>query len=636
LDQWEEANIPEAEQIARRAGMGLSLNLGSYVLFARIKTLMGRDLKPHDIAYEQNQRAQVSVTHSLGGPNGRRNWYQAVRNVLEQVADEGISQLATAEQKPETWANTRALWLPGGSSSIKDPKWHQRHGEFKSVINKCAASKKLTHANRPMSLHDILARKAQICTRAATKNEPGLKKRPLHAADDYSYLAAAYASAGLEKVFSVRGSVMRQKPNDVIETTSAVQSANKNRLVLCIDYSDYNKTHTITTRVMLNLLIAKQLQRHNRQNQAAAARWIAEAHTRHYINGVKINQGLSSGERDTARDNTTLHLAYAQVAYNAAGYNGQINANHFFRCCGDDEIIVGMTWEQALDYTDELQMEKHILQKRKILLSQTHGEFLQYNMFADGRLPQQPLAPAIINFVSGSWYKATNYDPIQIPKQVADASAGLYRRGMDMNTARKLTISCCNWLCEETAWRKRLNATDLFGAEQPMPDEPQREALQTITATDMQKTPAVRDYVNYVCAKYPELISDGNVHSVTRMAWNSVYAQPIAEVTKRVKIIEKDDDIVNTPKPKNNVDTYKLTKQWLNAPANDRTDPMELLAFACGLPAKMLKTTKLVMQAYSSMTPGQRSLLNYKCPGPWQLPWYERIVLPGAAAGLVC
>jgi hypothetical protein len=174
--------------------------------------------------------------------------------VLEQVTAEGIAQLATAEQKPENWAKTRALWLPGGSSSIKDPKWQTRHHQFSSVINKCAASKKLTHANREMSLHQILQRKPEIKTRAATKNEPGLKRRPLHAADDHSYLAAAYASAGLEKVFSVRGSVMRQKPNDVIETTAALQAANTKRLVLCIDYSDYNKTHTIMTRVMLNLL----------------------------------------------------------------------------------------------------------------------------------------------------------------------------------------------------------------------------------------------------------------------------------------------------------------------------------------------------------------------------------------------
>jgi hypothetical protein len=597
---------------------------------------MGRDLKPHDITDEQEQRAQVSVTHTLGGPDGRKKWYQAVRNILEQVTAEGIDQLATAEQKPESWSKTRALWLPGGSSSIKDPIWQSRHPEFSPVASKCSSSKKLTHANRPMSLDEILARKPEIRTRAATKNEPGLKRRPLHAADDYSYLAAAYASAGLEKVFSVRGSVMRQKPNDVIETTAAVQCANKKKLVLCIDYSDYNKTHTIMTRVMLNLLIAKQLERHGRNNQAKAATWIAHAHTKHYINNVKINQGLSSGERDTARDNTTLHLAYAQVAYNAAGYSGQINANHFFRCCGDDEIIVGMTWEQALDYTDELQLEKHILQKRKILLSQTHGEFLQYNMFSDGRLPQQPLAPALINYVSGSWYKATNYDPVQIPKQVADASAGLYRRGLDLEIARRLAIACCNWLCKSTAWRRRLNATDLFGQTADMPEEPKRQVLADITTAQMQKTPAVKDYVNYVAAKYPKLISDQSTHPIARMAWNSIYAQPIAEITKKIKTEECDDTRVNTPKPKNNVDTYKLTKQWLHAPANDRTDPMELLAFACGLPAKMLKTKQQVMLAYASMTPGQQSILNYKSPGPWKIPWYEKIVLPGAAAGLVC
>jgi hypothetical protein len=595
---------------------------------------MGRDLRSHDVEAEILARKEVSVTHSLGGADGRRKWYSAIANELKSITQEAISQLPPGEQSPSDWAATRAMWLPGGSSSVKQDVWDKAWGPLKTVKAKCQRSKKLVHGQEEMSLDELLAHKPAIRTRAATKNEPGLKRRPLHAADDTSYLIAAYASAGLEKTFSVKGSVMRQRPNDVVETTLAVQRSNSNHLVLCIDYSDYNKTHTLTTRMLLNTILAHALDKAGRPNQAKAARWIRDAHANHSINGVKINQGLSSGERDTARDNTTLHLAYAQVAYRAAGLQGNIHETHFFRCCGDDEILVGMDWADAIAYTDELAMQGHALQQRKIMLSETHGEFLQYNMFADGRLPTQPLAPALINFVSGSWYKATNYDPVLIPEQVSSAAGGLHRRGVALTTARKLAIACCNWLCKDTAWKKRLESTDLFGQLQTTPSDVRREKLAMPGPSVMLDVKGVRDYTTYMTKKYPTLTQLMGTQATTAMAWQSIYAQPLAELQKSVPPQEDDQMRVTEILPGEQPETKELARRWLNAPANDRADPMEILAFSCGLPAKALKTPALVRAAYQDMSPAKRSLLSHKVPSPWSPTWYERVLLPGAAIGL--
>jgi hypothetical protein len=138
---------------------------------------------------------------------------------------------------------------------------------------------------------------------------------------------------------------------------------------------------------------------------------MARAHLNHRVDGLLVNQGLSSGERDTARDNTLLHLIYYNLAKDELRRDGTDLQDGFTRMCGDDEIMVNVGWYKAMLYIAELKRQDHLLQDRKLLISHTTGEFLQYNMYTDGSIPRQPVCPNIVNFVSGSWYKTASYNP---------------------------------------------------------------------------------------------------------------------------------------------------------------------------------------------------------------------------------
>lgn len=77
--------------------------------------------------------------------------------------------------------------MPTGTSSIKkdtnDSKWIIQAQEKGWPL-----SKKYRWANRECSLKECLQREPRIDARAATKNEPGLKRRALRAMDDHSFL----------------------------------------------------------------------------------------------------------------------------------------------------------------------------------------------------------------------------------------------------------------------------------------------------------------------------------------------------------------------------------------------------------------------------------------------------------------
>jgi len=636
LEDWLDEDIPEAEQITRRAGCGMSGTSGSYVLFGRIKTLMGRDLRGHDIKDEIEQRSCVSVTHAMGPELSRDAWYRALHYELHQVVGEAMSRTSPGEQSPAQWGNTRAIWMPGGTSSEKTGNWHalaeQCDLDPKILIN----SKKMVWATQPLDLGQLLKQTPAINARAATKNEPGLKRRPLHAANDTSYLIASYASAGAEKTHSIRGSVMRQRPNDVLEAMLALKQASEDKLVLCVDYADYNKTHTILTRCLLSAISSRALLAAGKQQMAQAADWMCRAHQNHYINGVRIAQGLSSGERDTAKDNTTLHLAYANMAWKAACGGRQIDTDCFFRCCGDDELLVGCTWLQAIAYIDELQAQGHRLQVRKLMLSSDHGEFLQYNMFSRGGLPKQPLAPALINFVSGSWYKSSSYIKEQIASQVASSAAGICRRGVDLGVARKLAISCCNWLVGEAAdWRAQLAATDLFGnhaVDPPAKSEP------VAPTTGMKESLAAQDFCNYMRGRYPALVSRYGEPHIKAAAAASAFAQILSEATrKRDKQLVTTHSIDQVPIVEPDVrDELQLATKCINSPSGSREDYRDMVAFTAGLPPSLLRTDHDMMQAYSAMPCGAQTRVCWQPRPILKLEWYEKLYLPGALVNNVC
>jgi hypothetical protein len=635
LSLWESQNIIELEQIARRSSSMHGGAQGSHVLVARLKTLMGRDLRGHDTSAEIEQRCALGQPHEYGPsqPWPRANWRRDVIAVLQKLLGTALDEhVPSRDQEPSRWAVTRGLWLPAGTSSNKITTADPAGPTLAAARSKgWPYSKKAAWANSQLKLSELLSKQPRIDARGATKNEPGLKRRALRAADDCSYLIAAYASAGLEKTYTEAGAVMRQRPSDVQETTRAV--ANNKDHILCVDYSDFNLTHQVSIRAAMSQVLADIYRNKGMPHAADAATWMRDAHFNHHIDGHRVLRGLSSGERDTARDNTVLHTAYATIAMLAQGAAGQRLQQGFFRCCGDDEILVGVRWPDAVGYVLELEAQGHAIQHRKIMLSQHTGEFLQYNMFTDARMPTQPICPALINAVSGSWYKSSRYDPASVPQQAADAFSALARRGLNQLTAKKLTISCCNWLVPQMPWRRMLNAHHFFASTTLKPDTNTATTLADVRAACIPTSVAARDYCTWLQTRYPTLFTalPAIGAQVIGAIDLDIYGAAVAALkTTPADAVQAEDDIsvgsVDRPFP---TETGALARAWLAADGARRVDQFEALAFATGLPVSLLKGPTLT-QVVKALRNEDLAKVAIEHNRPLPMKGAMRFMLPGA------
>jgi hypothetical protein len=602
-----------------------------------MKTLLGRDLRGHDEDEELDERCNVGIVHGfdVGGRYLTERWNRDLAKALTAMVEDAIGRAPAQDQDPLKWSQTRGLWMPGGTSSHKERL--QNNDVTKAAAEKgWSYSKKAAWADVELSLHQLLSLEPKMVVRSATKNEPGLKRRALRASDDESYLIAAYASAALEKTFSVGGAVMRQRPYDVKEAASAVYY-NRRGYNICIDYSNFNTTHQVTSRVLLNEIIARQYAAKGQELNAQAASWIAKAHYNHWASGRLVNRGLSSGERDTARDNTILHVAYAKLAQQALEVVAPSLRRSMQRFCGDDEIIIGCDWYDAVQYVDELERQGHHIQQKKIMLSKDHGEFLQYNMSAAHPMPAQPLAPALINAISGSWYKNSRYDIDAIPQQSADTVGGLVRRGLTIETGQKLAISCCSWLCKGRDWKTRLRATGLFGAV--VAEAP--PSSTNVTVEDMRNkfpvpTKCSKDYVTWLHATYPKLAEHISTADISSFIDLDIFGSAVAVLRKEQNVEEHiDDNRLQTGWLAQPRDKDSIALDWLRAAEGERTDQAELLAFSAGIKASWLRGphAKAVVNALPNRLLGQ---VNVKDPPPLQLLQQEKILLPGALVSYVC
>lgn len=657
LADWDELNTYEIETVARNAthldirGATTPNQMHHYV--GRIKTLMGRDLRGHDVDEELADRATVTVPHSYNSHviNNCDCWHQDLYTILCGYTEEAIGAAPSAPQTMKRWWMSRAVWLSGGTSkgSPAAPALQTMLANDKRIRR----TKKLICSHIGFKqIENALNSQPIMHARAATKNEPGLKRRPLRATDDTSYLIAAYASNNIEKYLSIRGSVMRQTPTDVQTTAIHVDlvAASKHLYTLCIDYSSFNNTHTTRTRMLGNLAMARAYNVYGQTEPARAAGWMARAQLNHWLGNVISNQGLSSGERDTARDNTMLHWAYATMVRTALKVNTpewlERGRTHM---CGDDEITTGMTWSEAVLYAHEHTVQGHALQPRKMMLSRHTGEFLQYNMFADNaRLPRQPLAPALINFVSGSWYKTANYNQAEYPEQVADAASSCVRRGSNPHVMRRLCINTCNWLCSHSNWQTALSASNLFGAACSKPNNVNMATSTALQLNHNLQPQAVEDYVHSIDSMYA--LDDTMRIVVRRYAIDNVYSSLLADTrdnaqanTKALATANQKGQHGVANHHEKRIDTLLpemadagLKQRWLNSSTTQRDETQTWLALQLGLPLQLI--AKIGMAYIVATASNQmRAHINIPSQTPTRpVPPLQQFLLPGAVMPMLC
>lgn len=595
LAEWVERDIVKIETIARH-----SLHLEhdtnpahnkAHTLVGRIKTLLGRDLRQHDVLAEIEERRYASRPHHYADDDSRMRWIQDLASVLKRTVEQSMNAMPNIEQSLESWWETRIAWLPNGTSSDKNrDRWPAKLRNCTYLTN---SKSMMLGPNKAEWLTAQIHSKPMMTCRAATKNEPGKKRRPLRASDDTSYAIQAYASSNLEKFFSHDGAVMRQTPEDVREATQAVGFL-KNKaqqMILCLDYSDFNLTHTTITRCLYNVTLALQYSKRHNAEKARAALWVAKAQLQHWLDGTLSNQGLSSGERDTARDNTMLHQAYAMLVEKSLQRQGLYTKPAMRRLCGDDEICIGMHWASAIDYYMEHRQQGHDLQARKTLCSSLLGEFLQYNMHAESVVPTMPLPPNINNFVSGSWYKTSNYDPYEYPAQVSSAAASCIRRGCRPELMRRLCAATCRWLASGTPWRRNLLATPLFGSLGDYTRSP-LTAKEAIDAVAPKPHAGVDDYVQRIRRKYN--FSSEELSVIKDAAIELAFASACITYcnhTKEVTSVNETNDIEKLPEENIKKEmslTHDVYKTWIIAERPQRHDALIWLGVQLGLPPKLI------------------------------------------------
>jgi len=608
IEQWEQYNTAAIETIARNCGT-VDADNGCYTaaatfkrdssdtiaaqpaynahLLARIKTITGRDLRPHNLDDELRQRSTVTAAHAYTHSAGECDcWSDDMFSQLRQFTQKALNSAPNSPQPMSSWWATRAMWLGNGTASTQP------------TTQKLRAIVAPPHIRRTKALvlgHTDLKTligcdPPNMQCRYATKNEPGKKRRPLRAADDRSYVVAAFASNNIEKYLSIDGCVMRQTPHDVQNTMLAMQNNRRlnNQIILCIDYSDFNNTHTTRSRWLTNLAFALAYRQLKHQQQAAAAAWLAAAQLQHTISGIMANQGLSSGERDTARDNTLLHSIYSKLVEQATTrWYSEFRPAARTQKCGDDEIAIGMRWSHAMLYFDEHARQGHALQPRKLMCSTAVGEFLQYNMSTTtATTPKQPLAPALNNFVSGSWYKTSNYAHDQYPLQVAEAASSCIRRGAHTPTMHGLVASTCSWLCKGTPWRTALLATNMYGAVVTQPEWSRTQALEPSKLARDMKPQAIREYCALIKKRFD--VDNTELQVVSNAAAENLYASYLAD-TRNTTVYSHQPDVAGPlPKPLLAMPTTKALKHFVASATSPRLDPSIWMSVQLGLPAKLI------------------------------------------------
>jgi hypothetical protein len=380
------------------------------------QTLCGRNMMEVDWHAEWNDSKPSAYIRSypnscVTGPWSTARYFTKFMHHAETIVEQVIAAAAQREdQSIDNWWARRALIVPTGSSSerkaaedklnkLQDA--HEMERPNKKVVLSMAESSKLL---------EWIKEEPRMIVRCSTKHEPGLKNRPLHAADDKSTIIASYASAGMEQVMDQHGMDSRQTPQDLGRWMEA-HYKHLTGVWVSTDYSRFFSEHHWWEQALVNTLMAKYWllygQETNKKSKAICALWTSRATTSRYTDRPYLRRhmhGLFSGQRDTARDNTLLHCIYSQITIDLLEeLTGTRPLQTFY--CGDDEDALMPTLIAATTYVELHKSIGWHLQDIKQIVGYSYHEYLRYMLSGDNT-PIHPLSSMIAVLVTGNWYTA--------------------------------------------------------------------------------------------------------------------------------------------------------------------------------------------------------------------------------------
>mmetsp|Transcript_33335 Transcript_33335/g.96302 ORF Transcript_33335/g.96302 Transcript_33335/m.96302 type:complete len:836 (-) Transcript_33335:67-2574(-) len=400
----------------------------------KLTNISGRDLLPADFEQEK-ERTNPKYAVRMYPERSRKTmsikkWWEKTKWTMQELIHEIINQMIEQGnlRTITNWWKQRIAWTPGGSSSKRHNLDVYKESD-KRIQKEDRPNKKTVSETLDINdLRDWVYSKPRGIARVSTKPEPGFKRRALYAQDDESTYIASYASVDFEKCMNIGGMVAKQTPKDVIEWMNATKKGHNNdsRIWVSLDYSDFNKEHSKLLLMLLNVIICQEWlkRRHERSqdiiiSKAICSLWTAKSHINAWTrypgeDFVKDYSGLWSGHRDTARDNTLLHLVYSRMVRKAVlECTGKKCNIEYMGICGDDEDALHNSEEEAALYMGAHVIMGYHLNPAKQLIDYSTHEFLQ-RYATEKTMPIRPLAPTIATMSTGSWYKIsyTYYDTV--------------------------------------------------------------------------------------------------------------------------------------------------------------------------------------------------------------------------------
>jgi len=340
--------------------------------------------------------------------------------------------------------------------------------------------------------------------------------------DEETFVASYASQGQENSMFVLPGVKVRQTPHDVVEWMVEAENVNcagwaPKPYWLSVDYSDYNAEHTIPEMAIQEAAFAEAWDNltpvggSGCKQKAAACVWKARSYynswvcwgnrdvtgwatvrihedppeTSRYSNGIALSEiltpeqvaedvargkrrkrkvwtriinGLYSGHRDTARQNTLIHAIDVEIAKKQLNAIGVGHLNTYVALCGDDEDIKFDHPMAAMLYYGTLGPGGHQLNPTKQLGGEFTHEFLQMIASRTTRV-EKPLNTILATLGSGNWYQQLGLWVQSAIESCISNWWECYCRGMKLGLAQRLCSAYLDHLmrippdrCTGTIW----------------------------------------------------------------------------------------------------------------------------------------------------------------------------------------
>jgi hypothetical protein len=452
-------------QIFGRGSQEIQLAFG----MRRLVALCGRTLEQADWQKEVEDRTRVG-TPKYGYADGviSTHAYRDIRSwEISRIVGAAMPDLIRRAGDLQEYLDKRWWATPRGTSSfgglVKSELKELEHPMLDLQMRPIKPTVQESLSER--DLLGWLATPPRARARGSTKPEPGMKRRALLAVDDVTAFIAGYASQHVETITKYAGMVLRQDPADVSEWVNFDVGPDVWRV--SNDYSNFNILNSLRSMQLIDLAFADAWAKcplRFAQQKRYASLWVAMSYNDMVMSTPlgesRVKNGLWSGHRNTARDNTMLHVVYLSCIKSIQqALFGAVADTCKQRICGDDETLSYNTWAPAVCHTLVADAAGFTSQVSKGLLSRKHDEFLQL-MRTPGAPPQYPVCATMLTFCSGNWYKDAVRDIPSTVKDISDHAWDMVLGGLNIGIARELAAYVCDYMMQVQNGEHRLEALE--------------------------------------------------------------------------------------------------------------------------------------------------------------------------------